>query len=268
MKPNTLKSIILSLSLLVIAACNVDNPRLKKNAIKGNLQNIGGLTLDELYTALDSFTENTALTLGTTAEGEFKAGSPQYLNFNSGAIACRFSYESANFKISVEQDLSLGQALKIEITPITPVNKTQGTAAAKELCEQDLPTAGVSTRTSTITAASERTMAAKSLVSALKEIQTICTNRDNLQNGQRCDGIEYSISRANFYSAGPAIPSFAITLDLKTLQGNRRIDLTFIPSAAAILTGGVLQFEAESDIWQLNAGSLGTVSGLELSNLK
>lgn len=268
MKMSLFKPILLCVLALLVISCNVDNPRIRKVNIRGNLQNLGGFTLEEFYSELEKFSDETPLPLGTTAEGEFRAMTTQNLNFNSGAIACRFSFERASFKITVDQDLALGQAIKTEITPIAPVNKTVGTSAARELCESDLATAGIKITTSTLVATTERTLAAKNMISSLKELQQLCQNRDTLPNGERCEGINYSITRANFYSAGPAIASFKLELDLRTLQGNRRIELTFIPSSTAILTGGVLSLESEADLWSINAGSLGTVSDLELANLK
>ncbi len=268
MKNLPFKHILLSVLAIVSLSCQVDNPRLRKPNIQGNLQNVGGLTLEEFYSALENFSDDTTLPLGTSAEGELGAMSTQSLGFNSGAIACRFNFERANFKITVEQDLALGQAIKTELTPIAPVNQTIGTSAARELCENDLEANGMKLTTSTLVAPTERQLVAKNMISALKELQELCQNREQLPNGERCDGIDYSITRVNFYSAGPAIASFKLELDLKTLQGNRRIDLTFIPSGAAILTGGVLSFEGGTDLWTINAGSLGAISTLELSNLK
>ncbi len=268
MKTRALKPLLTFLTGLLLASCNVDNPRIQKVDIKGNLQNIGGLTLEEFYSALENFSDDTALTVGTTAEGELAAIGKQSLNFNSGAIACRFSYERASFKVTVVADLALGQEIKTEITPISPTNLTIGTTSAKEICENDLATMGSVIRSSTLNASSERKLAAKAMIEAMKDLESRCVEREQLSNAERCDGLEYTITRTNFYSAGPAIASFNINLDLKTLQGTRTIELTFIPSGAAILTGGLLELGNDEGILSINAGSLGNISALLLANLK
>lgn len=259
--------VLLLLALCMSNSCNVSNPRVIKKAVVDSVRGLGELSFSDLAQSLERQTDDSSLEVGATAEGEATFELPRKLSYQSGGINCSITYTKAKYKQTVIAPLSLGLEVHTELTPEDIQNTTVGTSGARELCESELTSRLPIMQKSTLVPALERKLVSANLKEFLQEIENSCEDQAMIGT-ERCLGLEYEITKSDYFSAGGRIEAFQIKLEFDFGGMHKHWQLIFSAQGKGVLSGGVLSIAGDSELLGLHAGSLGVVRELELSNLR
>lgn len=257
--------------LFILVSCNLSNPRIKNqiNTPETGIRSLGPLTLQDLYKELESLDDNDTLDSSAHAEGEVVFAKPQFLTFKSGAIQCRFRYTAAKFKKMVVGPLALGLDIRTEILPENALNITNGTENGRTLCATELQAQLPQVIRSTMVPSLERKLSIETLKEFLSDIEHSCSSQATLAGTTlKCQGLEYEISKIDYFSVGGALSAYQIKLEIETTTSTRSWNLIYSPKANAILAHGLLSLTGDAPFLHLYAGSLGEIRTLELANLQ
>lgn len=257
------------LLLFILIGCNLSNPRVKSTLNIPGVRSLGALTLQDLYKELQSLNDDQTLDSNAQAEGEVTFAKNQYLSFKSGAISCQFSYTEAKFKKNVVAPLALGLEIRTEIVPINAENITNATENARALCESELQSKLPHVVRSTMVPSLERKLSIETLKEFLRDIEDSCGSQEALPgSAKKCQGLEYEITKIDYFSVGSALSSYQIKLDIELDSQQRTWNLVYSPKGSGILAHGLLSLSADTPLLHLYAGSLGEIRAVELTNLQ